>query len=122
MSDTHIHIHVNHAPVLPPWKINPASRPKDTHPQSDEKERAQIHKLIRCIVARDEVDYRTAFRSLYDNYERLHGQHPIVESFRAGLHSHLEWVCRQPEGLQRLLAIAEDAMMAPQRKTTSRPL
>jgi hypothetical protein len=121
MSDTHIHIHINHTPVSPPWKINPVTRPKSEESGIGRTEREQIHKLVRCIVARDEADYRSVFRSLYDEYERRHNQHPIIESFRAGMHSHLDWVSIQPEGLARLLAIAEAQMSTFKKQATAGP-
>lgn len=120
-----IHIHINQNPRA--WKVNPVSNQARTDLKlesgSPEKKaralnpvRHQINRLVCCIASRDDTEHAQVFREIYDRYERKHGHHPIIESFRTGHSVHLDWVERQPGGMERLLAIVEVFMLELDRK------
>lgn len=102
-------------PEVPPQAAG--NKSADTKNPSVKREnkplRAQLRQLAGCVTIATKQDWHTVWVLAYDQFFKLTGVHPVVESVRAKLPTHLDYVFTNPEWPDILHAVFEGMLTKP---------
>lgn len=74
-----------------------ASDPCNKHVKEEQKPlRAKLRQLAGCIAIASKQDWHTVWVVAYHRFFKLTGRHPVSESVRLGLSTHLDFVFSDP--------------------------
>lgn len=91
-----------------------ASDPCNKHVTADQKPlRTRLRQLAGCISIANKQDWHTVWVLAYHRFFKITNRHPVTESIRLGLPTHLDFVFTDPSWPGVLHNVLEEMMTEP---------